>query len=165
MNWETLHIGHGYDVHRLVYGRALILCGVTLPHDQGLLGHSDADVATHALMDAILSAARLPDIGQLFPDTSDRFKAADSCELLDSVMKRIRELGWELVDADLTIAAERPKLAPYKEEMREKLAQVMGVQTASVGLTATTTEGLGFTGRGEGIEAWATVLLGKSGNK
>lgn len=154
-----LRIGHGYDVHKLVEGRDLILCGVNIPHTTGLLGHSDADVATHAVADAILGATRLGDLGKLFPDTDPAYKGANSLELLASVMSLARERGYELLDCDCTIAAQAPKLAPYREQMRENLARALGTDPANVGVKATTTERLGFVGREEGMEAWAVCLM------
>lgn len=154
-----MRIGHGYDVHRLVAGRRLILCGVPIEHPLGLLGHSDADVATHAVADAVLGAARMGDIGKLFPDSDPAYAGADSLALLAEVMRRVRGQGWELVDCDCTIAAQAPKLAPHREQMRHNLARALGVDVSCVGVKATTTEGLGFVGREEGICAWAVVLL------
>lgn len=154
-----MRIGHGYDVHRLVEGRKLILCGVDIPHTLGLLGHSDADVATHAVADAILGATRLGDLGKLFPDTDPAFEGADSLRLLSEVMRLARERGYRLVDCDCTIAAQAPKLAPHRDEMRANLARALGVGVESVGVKATTTERLGFVGREEGMAAWAVVLL------
>ena len=157
-----LKIGHGYDVHRLVEGRKLILGGVEIPHEKGLFGHSDADVLAHALMDALLGAMRAGDIGQLFPDTDPAYEDADSMVLLSHVMQLIRDKGFELVDCDCTVAAQAPKLLPYREAMRNRMAEVMGVTLDKVGVKATTTEGLGFVGQQEGIAAWAVVLLGRS---
>ena len=154
-----LRIGHGYDVHKLVEGRKLILCGVDIPHALGLLGHSDADVAPHAVADAILGATRLGDLGKLFPDTDLAYKGADSLKLLSEVMRLARERGYELLDCDCTIAAQAPKLAPHREQMRENLAHALGVDVTSVGVKATTTEHLGFVGREEGMAAWAVALL------
>lgn len=154
-----LRIGHGYDVHKLVEGRKLILCGVNVPHTLGLLGHSDADVATHAVADAILGATRLGDLGKLFPDTDPAYAGANSLRLLADVMRLARERGYELLDVDCTIAAQAPKLAPHREAMRENLAHALGVDIASVGVKATTTERLGFVGREEGMEAWAVALM------
>lgn len=154
-----MRIGHGYDVHRLVEGRKLILCGVDIPHTLGLLGHSDADVATHAVADAILGAARLGDLGKLFPDTDPAYEGADSLRLLSEVMRLARERGYRLVDCDCTIAAQAPKLAPHRDEMRANLARALGVGVESVGVKATTTERLGFVGREEGMAAWAVALL------
>ncbi|WP_307739833.1 2-C-methyl-D-erythritol 2,4-cyclodiphosphate synthase [uncultured Parolsenella sp.] len=154
-----LRIGHGYDVHKLVEGRKLILCGANVPHALGLLGHSDADVATHAVADAILGATRLGDLGKLFPDTDPAYAGANSLRLLTEVMRLARERGYELLDVDCTIAAQAPKLAPHREAMRENLAHALGVDVASVGVKATTTERLGFVGREEGMEAWAVALM------
>ena len=155
----TLRIGHGYDVHKLVEGRKLILCGVEIPHQLGLLGHSDADVATHAVADAILGATRLGDLGKLFPDTDPAYAGANSLELLAQVMRLARERGYELLDCDCTIAAQVPKLAPHREQMRANLAQALGVGVESVGVKATTTERLGFVGREEGMAAWAVCIM------
>lgn len=155
----TLRIGHGYDVHKLVEGRKLILCGVEIPHKLGLLGHSDADVATHAVADAILGATRLGDLGKLFPDTDPAYAGANSLELLAQVMRLARERGYELLDCDCTIAAQAPKLAPHREQMRANLAQALGVEVESVGVKATTTERLGFVGREEGMAAWAVCIM------
>ncbi|WP_293836237.1 2-C-methyl-D-erythritol 2,4-cyclodiphosphate synthase [uncultured Parolsenella sp.] len=155
----TLRIGHGYDVHKLVEGRKLILCGVEIPHKVGLLGHSDADVATHAVADAILGATRLGDLGKLFPDTDPAYAGANSLELLAQVMRLARERGYELLDCDCTIAAEAPKLAPHREQMRANLARALGVGVESVGVKATTTERLGFVGREEGMAAWAVCIM------
>ncbi|MEE1373195.1 MULTISPECIES: 2-C-methyl-D-erythritol 2,4-cyclodiphosphate synthase [Coriobacteriales] len=155
----TLRIGHGYDVHKLVEGRKLILCGVEIPHKLGLLGHSDADVATHAVADAILGATRLGDLGKLFPDTDPAYAGANSLELLAQVMRLARERGYELLDCDCTIAAQAPKLAPHREQMRANLAQALGVGVESVGVKATTTERLGFVGREEGMAAWAVCIM------
>ena len=155
----TLRIGHGYDVHKLVEGRKLILCGVEIPHKLGLLGHSDADVATHAVADAILGATRLGDLGKLFPDTDPAYAGANSLELLAQVMRLARERGYELLDCDCTIADQAPKLAPHREQMRANLAQALGVGVESVGVKATTTERLGFVGREEGMAAWAVCIM------
>ena len=154
-----LRIGHGYDVHKLVEGRKLILCGVEIPHKLGLLGHSDADVATHAVADAILGATRLGDLGKLFPDTDPAYAGANSLELLAQVMRLARERGYELLDCDCTIAAQAPKLAPHREQMRANLARALGVGVESVGVKATTTERLGFVGREEGMAAWAVCIM------
>ena len=155
----TLRVGHGYDVHKLVEGRKLILCGVEIPHKLGLLGHSDAEVATHAVADAILGATRLGDLGKLFPDTDPAYAGANSLELLAQVMRLARERGYELLDCDCTIAAQAPKLAPHREQMRANLAQALGVGVESVGVKATTTERLGFVGREEGMAAWAVCIM------
>lgn len=155
-----MRIGHGYDVHRIVEGRRLILCGVEIPWDgRGLLGHSDADVAAHALMDALLGAAAMGDIGQLFPDNDPAYEGADSMELLREVCRRVTEKGYRLGNCDITILAQRPKLMPHIPAMRTRLAQVMGADREQVSVKATTEEGLGFTGAGEGIAAHAVVLL------
>lgn len=154
-----LRIGHGYDVHAFAEGRPLVLGGVNVPAPRGLAGHSDADVVVHALIDAICGAARMPDIGQLFPDTDPAYEGADSLVLLARVAKAAAERGCTIQDADCTIAAQAPKLAPYREQMRANIAQAMGVSVASVGVKATTTERLGFVGREEGIEAWAVALV------
>ena len=154
-----LRIGHGYDVHAFAEGRPLVLGGVNVPAPRGLAGHSDADVVVHALIDAICGAARMPDIGQLFPDTDPAFEGADSCALLARVAGLVRERGFEVLDCDCTIAAQAPKLAPYRDLMRANLAQAMGVDQGRVGLKATTTERLGVVGREEGIAAWAVCLL------
>lgn len=152
-------IGQGYDVHRLVEGRELWICGIKLPHTHGLLGHSDADVAIHALCDAILGALALRDIGYHFPDTDPRYKGADSKLLLKEVCRLIREKGWEIGNTDITIMAEAPKFKPHIDRMRECLAGVMDIPVDNVSVKATTTEGLGFTGRREGIAATAVALL------
>ena len=156
---SSLRIGHGYDVHRLVEGRRGIIGGVDIPYGRGLLGHSDADVLAHALADAILGACRGGDIGQLFPDTDPAYAGADSLVLLSRVMEHARSLGFELVDADCTIAAQEPKMGPHRQAMRENLARALGVEVGQVGVKATTTERLGWEGAGEGIGAWAVCLL------
>ena len=154
-------VGHGYDVHRLTEGRKLILCGVEIPHKTGLLGHSDADVAVHALMDALLGAAGLGDIGRHFPDTDPKYEGISSMKLLEHVMSLLRENGWTVGNADVTIVAQRPKLAPYMPQMEQNLANGMSVLPNQVHLKATTTEKLGFEGREEGISAQAVCLLYK----
>lgn len=154
-------IGSGYDVHKLVEERRLILCGVEVPYELGLLGHSDADVALHALMDALLGAAALGDIGKHFPDTDMRFKGADSVKLTEHVVALLKERGWRVNNVDVTIIAQRPKLAGYIPAMRTKVAQVLGLDEDCVNVKATTTEKLGFTGRGEGIAAEAVASLVK----
>ena len=156
-----MRIGHGYDVHRLVEGRALILGGVHIPYEKGLLGHSDADVLTHALMDALLGAAALGDIGHLFPDNDDRFAGADSVALLREVIRIIHDQGYTVGNVDCTVLAQRPKLAPYILQMRERLCEAMGISIEQVSVKATTEEGLGFTGEGKGIAAHAVALLEK----
>ena len=154
-----MRIGHGYDVHRLVEGRKLILGGVEIPWEKGLLGHSDADVLTHALMDALLGAAALGDIGHLFPDKDPAYEGADSIVLLREVTRVLRENGWKLGNADVTVIAQRPKLAPHIPEMRRILAEAMGTEIGRVSVKATTEEGLGFTGEGLGIAAHAVALI------
>ncbi len=156
---SSLRIGHGYDVHAFAEGRKLILGGVDIPHDRGLLGHSDADVLVHALADAVLGAIRGGDIGKLFPDTDPAYEGADSLVLLARVMELARSQGFELIDADCTVAAQAPKLSPHRDLMRERIAAALGVGVSQVGVKATTTERLGFVGREEGIEAWAVVLM------
>ena len=156
-----MRIGHGMDVHRLVEGRKLILCGVEVPHSMGLLGHSDADVATHALMDALLGAAAMGDIGKLFPDTDDRYKGADSIRLLKEVINRLTEQGYRVENADVTIIAQKPKLRPYIDGMRQRLADAMGVSVQQVSVKAPTTEQLGFEGEEKGITAHAVCLVEK----
>ena len=155
----TMRIGHGYDVHRLVEGRKLILGGVEVPHTLGLLGHSDADVLTHAVMDALLGAAALGDIGRHFPDTDPAYAGADSLKLLDHVVELLEEKGYRVGNVDATILAQRPKLAPYIENMRDNLAARMKVEPDQVNVKATTEEKLGFTGAEEGIAAHAVALL------
>ena len=157
-----LRVGHGYDVHRLVEGRALILGGVTVPFDRGLLGHSDADVLTHAVMDALLGAAALGDIGKLFPDSDAAYAGADSIALLERVTALLREHGWQVGNVDATVVAQTPKLAPYVPEMRRRLAEAMGLDMDCVSVKATTEERLGFTGSGEGMAAHAVALIERS---
>ena len=154
-----LRVGHGYDVHRLVEGRALILGGVTVPFDRGLLGHSDADVLTHAVMDALLGAAALGDIGQLFPDSDAAYAGADSIALLERVTALLREHGWQVGNVDATVVAQAPRLAPYIPEMRRRLAEAMGLDVDCVSVKATTEERLGFTGSGGGMAAHAVALI------
>lgn len=154
-----LRIGHGFDVHQFAEGRRCILGGVDVPSERGLLGHSDADVLAHALADAVLGAARLGDIGNLFPDTDPAYEGADSMVLLSHVAELVRQHGFTIVDADCTVAAQSPKLSPYREQMRANLATAIGVDVERVGVKATTTERLGFVGREEGIAAWAVALL------
>ena len=158
-----MRVGFGYDVHRLAEERRLVLCGVEVPYVKGLLGHSDADVATHALMDALLGAAALGDIGQLFPDNDARYAGISSMVLLEKVCAVLREHGWRVENVDVTIVAQKPKLAPYREEMRRSVAQCMGLETGRVSVKATTTEGLGFAGTGEGIAAYAVCMLEEAG--
>jgi 2-C-methyl-D-erythritol 2,4-cyclodiphosphate synthase len=154
-----MRIGHGYDVHKLVEGRKLILGGIEVPHTLGLLGHSDADVLTHAIMDSILGAAALGDIGQHFPDNDDCYLGADSTVLLHHVMELIHEKGYRIGNLDATIIAQKPKLMPYLPQMRNKLADVMEISEDQLNLKATTEEHLGFTGRHEGISAHCVCLL------
>lgn len=156
-----MRIGQGYDVHKLCEGRDLFLCGVKIPHTLGLLGHSDADVALHALSDALLGAAAMGDIGKHFPDTDDRYKGISSVILLKEVVKKIREKGYEIENADVTIIAQKPKILPYIEEMRTVTADAMGIDKDRLNIKATTTEKLGFEGREEGISAMAVVLIDK----
>lgn len=151
--------GIGFDTHRLVEGRKLILGGIEIPHPVGLLGHSDADVLTHALMDALLGAIADGDIGQHFPDTDPRWEGADSIELLRAVVERLRSKGWQVVNVDITVLAERPKLKPYIPAMRERLAEPLGIEVESVSVKATTVEGLGAIGRREGISAMAVAMV------
>ena len=154
-----MRIGQGYDVHTLVEERDLILCGEKIEYEKGLLGHSDADVALHALSDALLGAAALGDIGKHFPDTDPKYKGISSVILLKHVCALVREKGYEIENADVTIIAQKPKLLPYIPKMRENVAEAMGVSTEQVNIKATTTEKLGFEGRGEGISSMAVVLL------
>lgn len=154
-----MRIGHGYDVHRLVPDRALILGGVQIPFETGLLGHSDADVLTHAVMDALLGAAALGDIGKHFPDTDPAYRGADSIKLLLSVMEKLRREGYRVENVDVTVIAQRPKLAPYLPQMKENLANAMGVSADQVNIKATTEEHLGFTGQGLGMACHAVCLL------
>jgi len=155
----TLRIGVGYDMHAFVEGRPLVIGGVTVPFARGLAGHSDADVLVHALMDAILGAMREGDIGKLFPDDDPAYEGVSSLSLLGEIAVLMRERGWEFVDADTVLIMERPKIAPYREEMRAAIAAVLQVPIDCVGVKATTTEGLGVVGRGEGAGAQAVVLL------
>lgn len=159
MNLPAIRIGSGYDVHRLVEGRRLVICGVTIEHHLGLLGHSDADVAIHALCDALLGAAALGDIGKHFPDTDPRYYGADSRVLLRDVVALLADRGFAVGNVDLTIMAQAPKLAPHIESMRRNLAADLGIPLDRVSVKATTTEHLGFEGRGEGISAQATALI------
>ena len=154
-----MRIGHGYDVHKLVEGRRLILGGVDIPHDKGLLGHSDADVLAHAIMDALLGAAALGDIGQHFPDTDPAYSGADSLALLRAGMGLLQKAGYTVGNVDATVLAQAPKLAPHIPQMRENLARAMGADAGQVSVKATTEEGLGFTGAKEGIAAHAVALL------
>lgn len=159
MDPRNLRIGQGYDVHQLVEGRKLIMGGVDIPHTRGLLGHSDADVLTHAVADALLGGVRGGDIGKLFPDTDPAYEGADSMKLLAAVADFVRDRGYEILDVDSVVAAQAPKLSPYRDQMRENLACAMGISPENVGVKATTTEHLGFEGREEGISATAVALL------
>ena len=154
-----MRIGHGYDVHRLTAGRKLILGGVTIPYEKGLDGHSDADVLVHAIMDALLGAAAMGDIGKLFPDTDDHYLGADSMALLREVNRLLRENGYRLGNLDATVIAQRPKLAPHIPQMRQNLADALETDISNISVKATTEEHLGFTGSGEGIAAHAVCLL------
>ena len=154
-----MRIGHGYDVHLLVEGRKLIMGGVEIPYEKGLLGHSDADVLAHAIMDALLGAAALGDIGKLFPDNDPAFEGADSMKLMEKVVAVLAEKGWKIGNIDSTVIAQRPKLAPFIPRMRERMAQVCGIDLEQISVKATTEEKLGFTGSGEGIAAHAVCIL------
>ena len=157
----NLRIGHGYDVHRLTEGRRLVLGGVDIPYDRGLLGHSDADVLTHAVMDALCGAAKLGDIGKLFPDSDPAYDGISSLELLGQVAALLREGGWVMVNVDATLIAQAPKVGPYRWEMEANLASALGVEADRVNVKATTEEHLGFTGDGSGMAAHAVALLEK----
>lgn len=157
-----MRIGHGYDVHKLVEGRKLILGGVDIPHDKGLLGHSDADVLLHAISDALLGAAALGDIGKLFPDTDAKYEGADSLVLLKRVATRLSCSGWRIVNVDSTILAQAPKLAPHISKMRSNIARALELDIDAVSVKATTEEGLGFTGEKLGIAAHAVCLIEKA---
>lgn len=160
---RNLRIGQGMDVHAFAPGRSLVIGGVNIPHHQGLDGHSDADVLTHAICDALLGAARAGDIGKLFPPDDPAYKDADSIELLENVAAYVRGLGFEILDVDSVIAAQEPRLSPYRDRMRARLATAMRIPYDNVGVKATTTERLGFEGREEGISATAVCLLAKEG--
>ena len=160
-----MRIGHGYDVHRLVEGRDLILGGVQIPYHLGLLGHSDADVLTHAVMDALLGAAALGDIGKLFPDTDERYRGISSCLLLADARDCLKKRGFRVEYADMTVIAQKPKLKDYLPAMREKLASVLEIPPDRINVKATTEENMGFTGRGEGISAHAVCLLAEDGRE
>ena len=155
----NFRIGHGYDVHRLTEGRALILGGVNIPYSLGLLGHSDADVLLHAVMDSLLGAAALGDIGKHFPDTDERYRGANSMELLEKVISLLHEQGFSVGNIDATVIAQKPKLAPYITEMRQKISSAANIRLEQVSIKATTTEQLGFCGRGEGIACHAVSLI------
>lgn len=154
-----MRVGMGYDVHRLVEGRELILGGVNIPYEKGLLGHSDADVVVHAIMDALLGAAAMGDIGKLFPDTDAKYKGISSISLLEEVRKKLEEGAYIIGNIDATIIAQKPKLAKFREEMEMNVAKALGISKSQVNIKATTEEGLGFTGSGEGISAQAIVAL------
>lgn len=159
---SAFRIGQGFDVHRFASpdeGRRLVLMGCEIPHDRGLAGHSDADVMLHALMDALLGAAGLGDIGQHFPDTDPAYRGADSAALLSRVMDDLTGRGWRVVNADVCLIGERPKVGPHRERMRQRVAPLLGVPEEALNVKATTTEKLGFTGRGEGLAAQAVVLI------
>ena len=156
-----MRIGHGYDVHKLVEGRKLIMVGVEIPYEKGLLGHSDADVLLHAISDALLGAAALGDIGKLFPDTDMQYKGADSRVLMAEVVRRIKEKGFRVVNVDATIIAQRPKMRNYIDTMRQNIAETLGCDTDDINVKATTEEGMGFTGEGMGISAHAVCLIEK----
>lgn len=156
-----MRIGHGYDVHKLVEGRRCIIGGVDIPYEKGLLGHSDADVLLHAVADALLGAAALGDIGKLFPDTDDSFKGADSMMLLREVVARLESLGYIVGNIDCTIIAQKPKMRPHIDNMRQNIASACGVSIDAINVKATTEEGLGFTGSGEGVSAHAVALIDK----
>lgn len=162
MDVTALRIGQGKDVHAFAEDRKLILGGVDIPHEKGLLGHSDADVLAHAVSDALLGGIRGGDIGKLFPDTDPRYAGADSLKLLKAVADLVRQQGYVILDVDSVISAQRPKLSPYRDQMRENLAKAMGIPVENVGVKATTTEWLGFEGREEGISATAVCLLARS---
>lgn len=161
MTGSIFRTGNGYDVHRLTEDRDLIIGGVKIPYEKGLLGHSDADVLLHAVMDALLGAAALGDIGKHFPDSDMKYKGISSLLLLRETGRLIREAGYEVGNIDATIIAQKPKMAPHIEKMRQNVAETLGIEAAQVNIKATTEEGLGFTGRGEGIASLATALLWK----
>ena len=161
IDFSSLKTGLGIDIHAFSKDRPLILGGVEIPHYQGLDGHSDADVLTHAIMDSLLGAAKLGDIGDLFPDTDDKFKDANSLSLLSEVASLLHKKGFSIVDVDSVITAQKPKITPYKSKMQENIARAMNVGISSVGIKATTTEQLGFVGREEGIAAFATAIIQK----
>lgn len=155
-------IGQGFDVHQLTEGRPLIIGGITIPYEKGLLGHSDADVLLHTVADACLGAIGEGDIGRHFPDTDPEFKDADSAKLMEHVWQLVKDRGYELVNADCTIIAQKPKMAPYIQQMKERMAELLNASPEQINVKATTTEKLGFTGRGEGIASQAVVLLKKN---
>lgn len=154
-----MRIGHGYDVHKLTQGRKLIIGGVDIPYEMGLLGHSDADVLLHAISDALLGAAALGDIGKLFPDTDPQFEGADSLKLLAEVYRNLRLKGYKVINVDATIIAQRPKMRPHIDSMRENIARALETDIDSINVKATTEEGMGFTGDGSGISAHAVCLI------
>ncbi len=156
-----MRIGNGYDVHRLTEGRKLILGGVEIPHDKGLLGHSDADVLVHAIMDALLGAAAMADIGKLFPDTDPKYSGISSILLLKEVGRRLADSGYRIINIDSIVAAQKPKLAPFIDKMRENIAEALGISADDISVKATTTEKLGFEGREEGISSYAVCLIDK----
>ena len=156
-----MRIGHGYDVHKLVEGRRLIMGGVEIPYEKGLLGHSNADVLLHAISDALLGAAALGDIGKLFPDTDPQFKGADSLLLMKEVYRNIKDMGYRVVNVDATIIAQKPKMRGYIDSMRENIAKVLECDIGDINVKATTEEGMGFTGEGMGISAHAVCLIDK----
>jgi 2-C-methyl-D-erythritol 2,4-cyclodiphosphate synthase len=156
---DMFRVGFGYDVHRLVKGRDLILGGVKIPHAYGLLGHSDADVMTHALCDAILGAAGLGDIGQHFPDSDSSYAGISSIKLLEEVVQKIFFMGWKLGNIDVTLVAQSPKIAPFVDQMKKNISEVCKLSVDQVNIKATTTEGLGFTGSGEGMAAYAVATI------
>lgn len=154
-----MRIGHGYDAHKFAENRKCIICGVDIPHEMGLAGHSDADVAVHALMDALLGAAAMGDIGQMFPDTDEKWLGADSLKLLEAVIKRINEAGYAFGNCDITVIAQKPKMKSFIPQMRRNIAEVLNCGIDRVSVKATTEEGMGFTGRVEGISAHAVVII------
>lgn len=156
-----MRVGHGYDVHRFAPGRDLIIGGVKIPYEQGLLGHSDADVLLHAVMDSLLGAAALGDIGLHFPDTDDKYKGISSLLLLKETGRLVKEAGYEIVNIDATVLAQAPKLRPYMDQMRENISKTLGIAISQINIKATTEEGLGFTGRKEGMAAHAVSLIEK----
>ena len=156
-----IKVGFGYDVHKLAENRKFILCGIEIEHHVGLLGHSDADVAVHALIDALCGAANLGDIGKLFPDTDEQYRGISSILLLEKTLEKVKEKGFEFGNADITVVAQAPKLLPYMERMKDNLSRAIGCDREDISLKATTEEHLGFTGRKEGVAAYATVLLEK----
>lgn len=156
-----VRVGNGYDVHQLTEGRRLVLCGVEIPYEKGLLGHSDADVAAHAVIDALLGAAGLDDIGTHFPDTDPAYRGADSMKLLEQTAALLAQDGWQAVNVDVIIVAQRPKLAPYFQQMKQNLAGAMGVDPGQVNIKAKTEEHMGFTGQGQGMKSYAVALIEK----